>query len=253
MKKDLFDKQKSVQDSAPSTAMATPKTTALATPEQMAGMFDVQENMEGVEPRLPQIRIAHQAQVFKMPDDTKVDSLEGIIIDSNRCNAFWAKSFEEAGAGNPPDCFSLDGVKPNRENPCAKTCAECKNNRYGTDGGRGKACKNMRRVHILIDKNILPFRLSLPPSSLRSVDDYFVQLTTKGRPYPTVITQISLTEAKNKDSIAYSRPEFEMLSEINELDELAKIKDMRTKLRATMQLQEVTADEFASADEKDVF
>jgi hypothetical protein len=240
---------------SPAVTMAMKKAegTSLATPEQVAGMFDVQENMEGVEPRLPQIRIAHQAQVFKMPDDTKVDSIEGIIIDSNRCNAFWAKSFEEAGSGNPPDCFSLDAVKPNGENPCAKTCAECKNNRYGTDGGRGKACKNMRRVHILVGENILPFRLSLPPSSLRAVDDYLVQLTTKGRPYPTVVTQISLTEATNKDNIAYSRPEFEMLSEINDLAELAKIKELRTKLRATMQLQEVTADEFASGDEKDVF
>jgi len=226
------------------------KSTAVAIPDFKEIGFNVQENMEGVEPRLPQIGIIHQAQAFKMPDDSKVDEIEGIIIDSNRVNAFWAKSFSEAGSGNPPDCFSFDAVRPNGEEPCAKTCAECKNNRYGTDGGRGKACKNMRRVHILIGDDILPYRLTLPPSGLRAVDDYLVQLTTKGRPYPTVITRVTLNSAKNKDGIEYSQPEFEMVSEINDLGELAKIKELRTKLRATMHVQEVAAEEFASADKE---
>jgi len=39
-------------------------------------LFDINENMEGVDARLPQIGIAHQAQMFTMPDGSKAESFK---------------------------------------------------------------------------------------------------------------------------------------------------------------------------------
>jgi hypothetical protein len=225
-------------------------TTAVATLDELKDMgFDPNENMDGVEPRLPQIGIAHQAQIFKMPNESKVDHLVGVIIDSNRANAWWKQSFAEAGSGNPPDCFAFDAVTPAGDKPQAPNCAACRYNRYGSEngqngeGGRGKACKNMRRVHILLDGKALPYRLTLPPTSLRAYDKYMMTLAEKQRPYPTVITQIELATATNKGGIEYSEAAFTMLEEINDRAKLMEIKALRLKLQETMRSQEIVAGE----------
>jgi hypothetical protein len=216
--------------------------------------FDVDENMEGVEPRLPQIGIVHQAQMFKMPDDSKVDSIVGVIIESNRTNAYWAKSIDEGGTGNLPDCFSFDGLLPASEETFAPNCAACLFNRYGSEAGkngeagRGKACKNSRRVHILLPTEKIPSRLTLPPSSLRTWDDYMVDISKIGRPYPTVLTKIRLEKAKNKSGIEYAKTVFEMVAPIDDRQELLAIKDLRLKFRSAMRTEAIVLEEAKAAE-----
>ena len=177
-------------------------------------ILDLAENMEGVAPRLPQITIVHAGQMFKFSDsDNKADTITGVILDTNRANAWWAGAY--TGEGARPDCSSLDGIAPEGgEMMQAEACAECPQNEYGTsigddgEAGPGKACKNMRRVHILTAESKIPYRLTLPPSGLGAWDQYVTSLTGKSLPYQAVVTTIALIEKRNKKGIAFSEPVF---------------------------------------------
>ena len=188
--------------------------------------FDLKKNMEGIRPRLPQIGILHQGQLFIMPDEDKRESFTGLILDHHNINAFWSTPFSESGGGDPPDCYSMDGIKPDIsriENPVHDNCFHCPNNKFGSDigGGRGKLCKNMKRLHIMMPDEIMPFRLTVPPSSIGAVDLFISHVRGKGLSHQLVPTTFSLKEVANKDGIKYS--ELVMTAEIMDLQDGKKI------------------------------
>ena len=215
--------------------------------DDLQKLFPLAGNVEGIEVRPPKISIISQAQLFRMPDDSKVPSITGIVVYSHRCNGYWEKDMAEGGAGNPPDCASLDGLTPYTDKPMSKTCVECQFNQFGSDGGRGKACKNMQRIYILVNDSIIPFLVTLSPTSLRSWSDYMVVLTSMTKKaYQQVITQITLKETKNKDNISYSQAELKTVGLVDDKNELMKIKSMLEGLRGKK--IEVAADEYIEAD-----
>lgn len=218
-----------------------------ALPPEVAGMFDLKQNMMDVEARLPQIGIIHQAQMFVFPDGEKRQEFAGVILDMNRVNAWWEQSFDESGGGSPPQCYSMNGIVPDKlsENLQAEECAECPQNKYGSDGGRGKACKNMKRIHVLFQDELFPHRLTVPPSNLKAVDIYVTQLTSKGFPYQLVETGFSLRETKNKDGIKYSELVLVPVSYITDRAQAEKIKALLTQLKPAMRGQVVVASELS--------
>lgn len=226
------------------TAVAKQESTAVDKAE-LAGMFDLKENMAGVEARLPQIKIIHQAQMFEFPDGEKHATFRGTILDISRVNAWWEQSFDETGGGVPPDCFSMDGVTPDpfsgkRQN---KECRSCGQNAFGSDGGRGKACKNMKRVHILLEGEMLPHRLTIPPSNLKAIDLYVSLLTSKGIPYQLVTTEFALNKAKNKDGITYAEIQMKNVGVTDSLEEARRVKELRNEFLGVMRGQEIKVDE----------
>lgn len=226
----------------------TVRETAL--PPELTGMFDLKQNMLDVEARLPQIGIIHQAQMFVFPDGEKHQQFIGTILDMNRINAWWEESFDESGGGSPPQCYSMNGVAPDKlsENLQAAECAECERNKYGSDGGRGKACKNMKRIHVLFKNELFPHRLTVPPSNLKVVDIYVTQLTSKGFPYQLVETGFSLRETKNKDGIKYSELVLAPVSYITDRAQAEKIKELLTQLKPAMRGQAISANEYEAGE-----
>lgn len=191
---------------AQDTAVATQGPQAVVSAEVLA-LFNLKDQMEGVEPRLPQIEIIHKGQMWKFPDESKKECFEAVILDHNRANAWWEKSVDESGGNAAPDCFSLDGLTPDPRSPKkqCENCMVCPRNAFGSDErGRGKACKNTKRVHILLDDTDLPHRLTLSPSSLKKFDKYITSLTGKRLPMQMVRTEFSLKEEKNSDGFTYS-------------------------------------------------
>ena len=211
----------------------------------MGEMFNLKSNMEGVEARLPQIKIIHQAQLFETPDGEKAPTIEGIILDINRINAYWEESFDTSGGGTPPDCFSMDGVTsdPFSSSKQNNSCASCEQNKFGTDGGRGKNCKNMKRLHMMIEGDMLPYRLTIPPSNLKAVDLYVSLLTSKGIPYQLVKTKLSLKKVTNKDGIAYSELTLTNEGTITDMLEAKRIKNVRQEFLAVMRGQAIKVDD----------
>lgn len=213
------------------------------------GVFSAADNMEGVEPRLPQISIIHRAELFEMPDGSKEIEFEGVLLDTNRANAWWEKSFDETGGGELPDCSSLDGIHPdmNSEKLQAAECNDrvCERNQFGSaPKGGGKACKNMKRAHILIDNSILPYRLTLPPTSIRPMDDYIQMITDQGKPYQVFITHFSLKPAKSKAGIEYSKLVLTQGEAIKDKAMVDDIKRQYIELKPMMRGQKIQLDEY---------
>ena len=225
-------------------------------PDELRDEFDLKANMEGVQPRLPMIGIAHQAQLYVMPDESKIPEFEGIILDTNRINAWWEKSFDETGGGTPPDCFSMNGIDADQNSnmPQSQLCRDCDNNKFGSavekDGskGKGKACKNMKRVHIVLEGEMLPHRMTLPPSSLKAIDDYISRLTSKGLPYQLVHTTFKLKEEKNAVGIKYSeiKPERGIL--ITDPEQATNLKKLLSDLKPVMRGQEIIPKEYGEKE-----
>ena len=227
-------------------------------PDALRDEFDLGANMEGVQPRLPMIGIVHQgALLFTMPDESQVKKFEGIILDTNRINAWWDKSYDETGGGTPPDCFSMDGIDcdQNSNMPQSQLCRDCDKNKFGSaapnkDGskGKGKACKNMKRVHIVMDGEMLPHRMTLPPSSLKAIDDYISRLTSKGLPYQLVHTTFKLKEAKNAKGIKYSeiKPERGIL--ITDPEQATNLKKLLRDMKPVMRGQEIILKEYGKEE-----
>ena len=219
-------------------------------PTELKDQFDLKDNMEGVTPRLPQIGIIHQGQMFIFPDESQVKDFIGIMLDTNPINAWWEQSYDETGGGTPPDCYSMDGIIPdlNCEKPQASTCRECPKNKFKSDGNRGKACKNMKRVHILLEGEMLPHRLTLPPSNQKAIDMYISLLTSKGDPYQLVWTKFKLKKAQNKDSIVYSEIAPEASGYITDPAKAAFLKKMLVEFKSVMRGQDIARTEFTADD-----
>lgn len=221
------------------------------TMQEGIGMFFgpeiVRENMQGVLPRLPQIRILHcEAQMFKWPDGSKYEAFIGIILQKQKCNAWWKESFDETGGGTPPDCYSLDSIRPdlNCNDEQSEKCKPCSQNQFGSDG-RGKACKNMTRLHIVVESivSVAPFRLTLPPSNQRVWEDYLSMVSMKGVPVQLVRTQFNLIRAANKDGIKYSQIVLTPLGTIKDRALEETLFKMYQQWLPAMQGQEILAEE----------
>jgi len=204
--------------------------------------FDFAENMEGVEPALPEIKILSTAGLFETPEGENPKEILGVIVASQRKNAWWEQDMETAGAGTPPDCFSRNGITPHAENPVHTDCPTCPKNQFGSDG-RGKACKNTRMLSVLIGDDMLPHVLKLPATSLKPWDKYMVELMNKKRHFATVQTSITLVKKQNKDNITYSEAAFKSIGMVPD-SELPKIAELRSFCTEKLNKVEIVADPF---------
>lgn len=133
---------------------------------------------------------------FTTPDFT------GVIVKVERCNA----RFEGDGLGNPPVCASYDGIDgvEVETGECHK-CEVCPHNKYGTAvKGRGKACKNMIRLWVLVPGLSIPVLVTLPPTSLSAWTNYRILVRTQFRTsFSKVSTRFSLATQANKSGHKY--------------------------------------------------
>lgn len=159
-------------------------------------------------------------QVFEPGEDeaTPAQTVEGVIMLSHKTNGLWMKPFGSSDA-KQPDCASNDGVTGTltATGECIE-CATCPYNEYGSargGEGRGKACKNMRRLYIMRRGDILPMVMTLPPSALSAYDSYRTKVMLGRKKLANVMTRIALKSATNKDGVAYSTPLFEAVGVLN--------------------------------------
>jgi len=223
---------------------------AVDVPQEFADVFNLQDNMEGVIPRLPQISIVHQAQLFKMPDETKPEKFEAVILDQTPANAWWAIPITETGGNTVPDCFSMDAI--NSMENCNKKqsdhCKGCPQNEFGSDDrGKGKACKNMKRLHLIMEDSLLPRRLTIPPTSIRAFDTYLTGLVDRGLPYRAVETVFSLKKVTGE--FEYSEIQCEKIRVLAK-EELIEIGKFVMQYKEGARAQEIRADEYVSKSEK---
>lgn len=136
-------------------------------------------------------------------DGEPVPSIEVVMLKAspNVSRIYYAKSFEE-GDAEEPDCYSLDGIKP--EAGCrskqADNCAVCPRAVWGSKitpaGKKAKACQDNRRMAIVpagdIENEVNggAMLLRVPAASLGDLSVFGKQMKGKGYPYNAIATRI---------------------------------------------------------------
>jgi len=149
------------------------------------------------------------------------NKLKVIIADAIMENAYYEGEFDPDNP-QPPVCFAFGRkekeLKPHADSvePQHETCAGCPQNEFGTaDRGKGKACKNIRRLGLIaadpltqeaIEKGEVAY-LKTPVTSVRGWAAYVRTLEALDHlPPQGVVTEISsVVDAKTQFKITFNK------------------------------------------------
>lgn len=147
---------------------------------------------------------------FEVPgDDLENPDVEKelicVILAHVPVNVYFEKDYD--GEAVTPDCVAYDGATGYNANTGEITsCKECPFNQFGSGKNGGKACQNRHELYILREGQPLPFRLTLPATSLKNFKEYmFKRVLMKNKKLHNVVTKITLKKAQNSGGIAYSQ------------------------------------------------
>lgn len=226
-----------------------------------AGAFDVKQELETFKKAMEEdcMGLDFQFQrvilptgggtMFQVPSaDSNEPVMEkeivGVIINNHPANSYYKDKFN--GQNNPPDCYSLDGIKGVGTPGCE--CKTCPYNEFNTAENGGKACKNKRLLYILREGELFPIVVYLPVGSVSAFTKFSTLNASKGKFVSKFVTKITLKKAQNSTGIAYSQAEFEKVRDLTpeEIDAIAPIKDF---IKAYEEKREKTiVDEVAKDD-----
>lgn len=212
--------------------MNTPERNTFLLPAMVEGDFssdEIAEDADGLQMMsFQRVKIpAGGALQFEIPteDPDNPDyarTLEGVILYNHSTYTLWPEG-SEYDEDTKPLCSSVDGKTGIGEPGGA--CATCPMNAYGSarDGGRGKACKNMRDIYLLRSGEYMPLLISLPPTSIKPFKEFLNRAFVYRRraTYGSLI-QIGLKK-ENNGSNDYSVATFRLLRDF-EGEELAQIR-----------------------------
>lgn len=184
---------------------------------------EVQTALENIDPRPPRIKISREAQAFLLPDGSTAKQLTGVIVYHHKARGYW-----EVEGQQVPTCSSMDGKTGTDENGEQQTCATCPFNAWGSGkDGRGKACKEMRWIYVLQEGEIIPSRISLPPTSLGQFDAFVTALAQ--RKIAPIMKQVRIgLEKTERHGFTYSvlgQPEVLGDVERDKIVEMLKLRD----------------------------
>ena len=168
------------------------------------------EEFDGLEVTFEKIKIPSGGGiVFELlnedgePDTVK--DFSAVILYHHPLNCYYSTKY--TGGNAPPDCGSFDGIT-GVGNPGGE-CKTCPLNQYeSADEGKGKACKNRRRIYVLREGDVFPLLLSLPTGSLKEFTKYLQRLVTKKQKSNSLVTTFSLRKATNQGGVVYSQAQF---------------------------------------------
>tara|TARA_R110000822_G_scaffold146851_2_gene285963 strand:+ start:477 stop:1445 length:969 start_codon:yes stop_codon:yes gene_type:complete len=128
-------------------------------------------------------------------------TLDVIIVGANPrlSKAWYAKEWNKDAEPAAPDCFSLDGVKPNVDavDPQHDLCAGCPQNAWGSKvtatGQQIKACSDKKRLAVVAadDASGPVYLLEVTPAALKGLNIYQKELSMRGIAPEIVRTRVS--------------------------------------------------------------
>lgn len=168
-------------------------------------------------------RISHKGGVIKLDNKPVADNkLDMAVVDYGNAKAYYESDYDEGQAATPV-CYAFGrdekAMVPHDNAPQkqAATCAECPHNKFGTaERGRGKRCKDERRVMAFVGKNEVGDlakaelrQLTVPPGSLKSWGTYLGSLrdVTPSGNVRTVLTQLGTTPLKGAYGLTFRATE----------------------------------------------
>lgn len=195
--------------------------------EFLAENFD-----DGVdEMEFPRINVNSQVSRFFFgdSDDEGAETFEGVLLFHGKQNTYWGSTYDPNNI-TPPICFATDGKVgslPRNEEGMFGNCADCQNNQFGSGQGKGKACRNMRKLYVYVPGKVVPYTLFLPPTSITAFDKKYLvgSIIQQGRVYYQVLTRFKLYKNNPRDT--YSLFSFEVASHYEgaALEEVKKLRE----------------------------
>ena len=233
----------------PSTAVAKVARAQVALPEDIAERMaaDVtafQGRMSA--PTGTAIGVT-QDRKFRSPDDTKHDTVHGIIVDFIARNRYYANAYDKDEVV-PPNCFALDFVphdalqascnSPDRQND--GDCRTCPKNQFkSAANGKGKACKNEYVLALLPPSGEGPLMtLTLSATALKPFDAYVRALSKDYRAAPYAF----ITEFYMDDKSDYPSVRCGMSEDIRKSDLFALAYSRRDEARALLEKEPEVGD-----------
>lgn len=177
-------------------------------------------------------------KTFRLPGvDKEAKELRAIVVDWAAFNQFYEGKFDPKNI-KPPVCASLGIVlkelKPleNAPKPQHAECETCPNNQWGSDGGKGRACKNQRLLAILPpdDPENGPLALlKVSPTGIKHFDKYVNTIANSTLPVPHPIAFITRIYFDENSDYASLRFEQDGMNEQLEISARRR-KEARTRL-----------------------
>lgn len=196
--------------------------------------------------------LAYEVQGEDESDVEYQKEIIGAIVFTHRLNGYWSGAYGSGDDNRIPVCSSIDGKNGlNTETGEIRPCATCPLNQYGTatdhkgNQAKGKACKNMRRLYLLMNGDPNIYLLTVPPTSIKDVNKQLAKILTDGVPYTGLAINLKLTTAKNANGVDYSKV---VISKSGLLPKATAeaVKVLRQELKAQYKNTAVTSEDYTA-------
>lgn len=176
-------------------------------------------------PSTPTISVRNDKS-FELPDGSVVQAPEfirAVVIDFASVNALYEGAYDPKNP-EPPICFaagmgSPDSLIASDKSPQkqADDCATCPLNQWGSGVGDGKACKNTRKLAVVLmddlenedrEGDIQFYPLNVSPTGIKHWDGYVRNLATRNDLLPVqVVTKIGFDAQSTWASLRFAPDE----------------------------------------------
>jgi len=159
------------------------------------------------------------------------NTMSVIIVDSTYVNTFYDRPIDTDNLC-PPACFAIGDIQgdmvPDESSPVAQadSCAECEKNEFysAAGGGKGKACRNGRKLAVLDPEaeEVVAY-MNIPPTSIKAYSGHVKKVEAKyKRPVFAVITDLGFD-----DNVDYAKLTFDFVETIENPEVMQRIMDVR--------------------------
>ncbi len=256
----------------------TKKTTALA----VVDSFQIVNRYEGIDPELMaelqdelsdldpesgitcrQIKVpsggglAFEVQGEDENDAEPMKQIDAVIVFTHRVSAYWPGIYGSGDdAAKIPVCSSMDGKMGfNPSTGEVTACETCPLNQYGSgvdENGnpkKGKACKNMRRIYMMMDGDPNLYLLTVPPTSIKDINKQLAKILASGTPYTGMIVSFTLEKTKNSTGTPYSKVLVKK-SGLLPPAVAAQVVQLRGQIKQQYQSLAITLDDYTAAPDR---
>lgn len=201
--------------------------------------------------------IAYEVQGEEDGDEEPMKQIDAVLVFTHRANGFWPGAYGSGDDQNKaPACASMDGKTAIwTDTGEARNCEKCPMNQYGSgtdqkgNQSRGKACKNMRRLYLMMSGDPNLYLLTVPPTSIRDVNKQLAKIIAGGIPYTGLIISLTLEKAQNANGVAYSKVVVKK-NGILPAAIAAQAIELRRQIKEQYQNVALTLDDYAPAPEQ---
>lgn len=209
-------------------------------------------------PSIPRISI--RAGRYRLNEDgvetTVGVTLDTIIVGANPrvSKVFYAGAYDASAENIRPACWSSDGLKPDAtvQAPVNASCADCPHNVLGSkilpSGAKSKLCSDQRHLAVVPAADPTKvYNLTVPVSGMKSLREYFKELTNYNIGPEEVITELGFDDQASYPKITFKQKGYVPEKAIARVDELVGSEPVKV---ATRQIATNTATALAAPASK---